>query len=288
VKHLLLAATSARGKARQWCRVHEPQFQPLKSRQDVQIQNIKSENNTGRLPAELLVNIHPKAKKPIPEPYRSESFVLAPVPPLWAWPEESDDCLDQISGTRRQLTIPSQRATANPTTPSQFIWSKRLKPSTPKLNKDNRHGSSIPFSESTETPCRGSGEITNARGLPRGKNVPQSFHQLNHAIENQSKKFLTTLLNLGQPLIPELKIAIEAEAKPERQAVNFASTPKKMEGRLQVRQPEMSLHKAKAVEDARQAQAAVNEMCRLAGRPPPIWALCELIGKGTYGRVYMG
>ncbi|EHL03618.1 putative Serine/threonine-protein kinase nak1 [Glarea lozoyensis 74030] len=101
-------------------------------------------------------------------------------------------------------------------------------------------------------------------------------------------EFLSTVLESGQPLIPELRIALEAETKPRRQNVRFNLPPKQMEGRLQVRQPEMSLHKAKAVEDARQAQAAVNEMCRLAGRPPPIWALCELIGKGTYGRVYMG
>ncbi|KAG9236022.1 kinase-like domain-containing protein [Amylocarpus encephaloides] len=61
-----------------------------------------------------------------------------------------------------------------------------------------------------------------------------------------------------------------------------------MDGRLQVRQPEMSLSKMKAVEDARQMQNAVTEMCRKANKPPPIWVLCELIGKGTFGRVYMG
>lgn len=57
---------------------------------------------------------------------------------------------------------------------------------------------------------------------------------------------------------------------------------------LQVRPAEFSTVKAKAVEDARQMQATVLELCKKAGKDPPKYALLELTGKGSFGRVYKG
>lgn len=58
--------------------------------------------------------------------------------------------------------------------------------------------------------------------------------------------------------------------------------------RLQVRPVEVSSTKAKAVEDARQIQASIIDAARRIGKDPPKYALMELIGKGSYGRVYKG
>jgi len=44
--------------------------------------------------------------------------------------------------------------------------------------------------------------------------------------------------------------------------------------------------KQKAIEDAKQTQAFVVQGCRDAGEPPPEYVLSELIGKGSFGRVY--
>ncbi|KAE9381792.1 kinase-like protein [Stipitochalara longipes BDJ] len=58
--------------------------------------------------------------------------------------------------------------------------------------------------------------------------------------------------------------------------------------KLQVRSSEISNVKAKAQEDAKKMQAHVLEECKKAGKDPPSYALVELIGKGSFGRVYMG
>lgn len=55
---------------------------------------------------------------------------------------------------------------------------------------------------------------------------------------------------------------------------------------LQVKPAELSLVRAKAVEDAKQMQATVLESVGKTGKQPPKYALLELIGKGGFGRVY--
>ncbi|KAK6225671.1 serine/threonine protein kinase [Colletotrichum tabaci] len=47
-----------------------------------------------------------------------------------------------------------------------------------------------------------------------------------------------------------------------------------------------SASKQKAVEDAQKAQASVVKQCAVAGKEPPPYMLSELIGKGSFGRVY--
>lgn len=71
------------------------------------------------------------------------------------------------------------------------------------------------------------------------------------------------------------------------QSPNLGVTIVEMD-RLQVRSPELSTVKAKAIEDARQMQARVIEECKKTGKDPPPYGLVELIGKGSFGRVYMG
>ncbi len=44
--------------------------------------------------------------------------------------------------------------------------------------------------------------------------------------------------------------------------------------------------KQKAIDEARAVQASVAEECADAGKPPPPYELRELIGKGSFGRVY--
>jgi hypothetical protein len=46
--------------------------------------------------------------------------------------------------------------------------------------------------------------------------------------------------------------------------------------------------RTRAVEDAEKAQRGVDERAARAGEAPPPYVLVELIGKGSYGRVYKG
>ncbi|KAH6606477.1 kinase-like domain [Trichoderma cornu-damae] len=55
---------------------------------------------------------------------------------------------------------------------------------------------------------------------------------------------------------------------------------------LQVRWPDVSVTKQKALEDAKKMQNAVLESCSKAGKEAPQYELQELVGKGSFGRVY--
>ncbi|KAI1178780.1 putative serine/threonine protein kinase [Nemania sp. FL0916] len=56
--------------------------------------------------------------------------------------------------------------------------------------------------------------------------------------------------------------------------------------RLQVLGPGASASRQKAFEDAAKMQASVEEECARSGKPVPGYHLTELIGKGSFGRVY--
>jgi hypothetical protein len=58
--------------------------------------------------------------------------------------------------------------------------------------------------------------------------------------------------------------------------------------RLQLPPVESSSVKARALEDAQQMQLSVDESAKKAGKVPPQYVLTELIGKGSFGRVYKG
>ncbi|CAK7242989.1 MAG: hypothetical protein STHCBS139747_004495 [Sporothrix thermara] len=55
---------------------------------------------------------------------------------------------------------------------------------------------------------------------------------------------------------------------------------------LQVRPAEFSVTRQKAFDDAVKMQAVIADECNKAGKPIPPYELQELIGKGSYGRVY--
>jgi serine/threonine protein kinase len=55
---------------------------------------------------------------------------------------------------------------------------------------------------------------------------------------------------------------------------------------LQVRGADFSVTKAKALDDAKKMQISVKEECIKAGKEVPAYRLQELIGKGSFGRVY--
>ncbi|KAL6811218.1 serine/threonine protein kinase, STE family, STE20-related [Trichoderma sp. SZMC 28013] len=55
---------------------------------------------------------------------------------------------------------------------------------------------------------------------------------------------------------------------------------------LQVRWPDVSVTKQKALEDAKKMQNAVFESCTKTGKQAPQYELQELVGKGSFGRVY--
>lgn len=59
-----------------------------------------------------------------------------------------------------------------------------------------------------------------------------------------------------------------------------------MDNQLAVRSSDYGSVKTKAIEDAKAMQALVLDNARKSGRNPPKYVLMELIGKGSFGRVY--
>lgn len=55
---------------------------------------------------------------------------------------------------------------------------------------------------------------------------------------------------------------------------------------LSVYGADFSVTKQKAIEDARKMRVVVEEECNKAGQEVPAYVLQELIGKGSFGRVY--
>ncbi|KAK1471625.1 STE/STE20/YSK protein kinase [Colletotrichum abscissum] len=55
---------------------------------------------------------------------------------------------------------------------------------------------------------------------------------------------------------------------------------------LQRASVDFSATKQKAVDDAKRAQVSIAKLCAAAGEHPPPYVLSELIGKGSFGRVY--
>ena len=104
--------------------------------------------------------------------------------------------------------------------------------------------------------------------VPGPEQQPQPQLQLKNAQKQDSKSFL-------------------AERLASHSEIRFPGPNAAMD-KLQVRSTEFSSVKAKAIEDARQMQAHVIEECTKAGKDPPPYGLVELIGKGSFGRVYMG
>ena len=59
-----------------------------------------------------------------------------------------------------------------------------------------------------------------------------------------------------------------------------------MDNQLQVRSSDFGSSKTKAIDDAKAMQASVLENAKKSGMNPPKYVLLELIGKGSFGRVY--
>lgn len=61
-----------------------------------------------------------------------------------------------------------------------------------------------------------------------------------------------------------------------------------MMDRLHLQPVKNSSVKARALEDAQQMQLSIDDSAKKAGKVPPKYVLTELIGKGSFGRVYKG
>jgi len=98
-----------------------------------------------------------------------------------------------------------------------------------------------------------------------------------------SSTCITDLFTRPKQRAPKIYISFFRLTPPFGEGIQAAAM-----AQLQVRPAEFSTVKTKAIEDARQMQATVLELCKKAGKDPPKYALLELTGKGSFGRVYKG
>lgn len=148
--------------------------------------------------------------------------------------------------------------------------------------------SSTTFDEFIEHP-----QVNSLRRLPdRRNNDPLPEPTL--AAEKRSalsaiKSVLETAIK-SSPISPRTALFPAAQRPVNRDRPQVSDplvhkdTYRSMEGKLAVR----TEAKAKAVEDARKMQTYVIDECKKSGKDPPPFALEELIGKGSFGRVYKG
>lgn len=93
----------------------------------------------------------------------------------------------------------------------------------------------------------------------------------------------------GTWIVPGLISCLTILAPPIHSAITISPSPAQpisAMATLQVGAADLSPIKKKAVEDAEKMQRAIVRECAENGRDPPPYALSELIGKGSFGRVY--
>lgn len=166
------------------------------------------------------------------------------------------------------LRSPQNRSQdSSPTTEEPLISSRLRQPSTVRQITPVPHNLPIPSAAGRQSPSipRISAQATAPTGRnPSGSRLPvPGINVRSGTLPPNQQSFLdVSLIALG---------------------AHFAEMDK-----LQVRTSEPVSVKTKAIEDARQMQASVIEAATKSGKEPPKYALVELIGKGSFGRVYKG
>ncbi|KAM0417210.1 hypothetical protein ACHAPT_012787 [Fusarium lateritium] len=90
---------------------------------------------------------------------------------------------------------------------------------------------------------------------------------------------------IGDPDIDRPQNALTLRIDLHRQFGNFKISFEAMHGPHTYRIDSIQL-KQKAIDDAIRTQSFIAQECADAGKEPPPYILTELIGKGSYGRVY--
>ncbi|CAL3963961.1 unnamed protein product [Diplocarpon coronariae] len=144
--------------------------------------------------------------------------------------------------------------------------------------QDLRLGQIHTSSSTNETPASATSTSTATAVSAREPTSPQSLPRSSSTASIITVIAFSPIESSQESVLPESVPAAAGSLSYDMSNVN----------RLTVRPQEASQVKAKAVEDARQMQAKVNEECKKSGKNPPPYGLEELIGKGSFGRVYKG